>query len=136
MKITKINSPEEWTGKHGVMYSSIITLDDGTVGKVNMKKPDRWTVGDEVTVVECKETAYGHALRIMKPDGFTAPSSNSESDDLRVARITACWAISGAVKALAVELDPMTDGYQRLVYDVAKKLVVVRDQIAQEMLKA
>jgi len=60
------------------MYKSEVELEDGTVGEVSAKSPDRWNVGDEVayTVTEGK---FGKKLKLNRPDFGSNPTSTGSS---------------------------------------------------------
>lgn len=66
------------------MYTSEVELEDGTVGEVSAKTPDRWSVGDEVEYA-VRETPHGNKLKLDKRMGgfsFGNVSSTSESNSV------------------------------------------------------
>ena len=80
MKITKINEPTPWEGQHGTMYEALLSFDDGTSGRVNMKSPDRWSIGDEIEVTDRQPNEkYGDKLKIQKPQADFPAKSFSPS---------------------------------------------------------
>tara|TARA_R110000737_G_scaffold264123_1_gene272032 strand:+ start:259 stop:684 length:426 start_codon:yes stop_codon:yes gene_type:complete len=105
MKITKINEPTPWEGQHGTMYEALLSFDDGTSGRVNMKSPDRWNIGDEIEVTDRQPNdKYGDKLKIQKPQGdFPAksfPSSGGKFDPEIQWKIDTSWAITSAINIL------------------------------------
>jgi hypothetical protein len=85
------------------MYTSEVELEDGTVGEVSAKSPDRWNVGDEVsyTVTEGK---FGKKLKLNRPDYGNNVTSTSNTvtrfhdrDEKRQHLIMNQWAIKTAI---------------------------------------
>jgi len=85
------------------MYTSEVELEDGTVGEVSAKTPDRWNVGDEVayTVTEGK---FGKKLKLNRPDFGSNPTSTGNTvtsfhdrDEKRQHLIMNQWAIKTAM---------------------------------------
>ena len=85
------------------MYKSEVELEDGTVGEVSAKTPDRWNVGDEVayTVTEGK---FGKKLKLNRPDFGSNPTSTGSSvtrfhdrDEKKQHLIMNQWAIKTAM---------------------------------------
>jgi len=85
------------------MYTSEVELEDGTVGEVSAKTPDRWNVGDEVayTVTEGK---FGKKLKLNRPDFGSNPTSTGSSvtrfhdrDEKKQHLIMNQWAIKTAM---------------------------------------
>lgn len=133
-KIEYISTPESWEGKMGTMYQANIRLDDGTEGQVNMKTPDRWTVGDEVEVAEHKETNYGAKMKIQKPGGtFTGPSGTRKSDPEVQRRIDASWAIGQALTRLPADANVQDAGAKNRLYKDALALLEVRDSVIKTL---
>lgn len=99
-KIQSIGAIEEWQGSHGKMYSIEITLENGKTGKVNAKTPDRWKIGDEIIILEEKDSMHGLKWKFDKP-GYDGQGSKggSRNDPDRQITIDASWAISKALEA-------------------------------------
>lgn len=101
METTKIQSvtPQgTWQGNNGATFhKSDIILENGMVGEVNAKTPDKWKVGDEVVVKEHQQTKWGPRLKLDKPgfggQSFDKPTASGVD---RQESIVTQWAIREA----------------------------------------
>ena len=109
------------------MYTSEVELEDGTVGEVSAKSPDRWNVGDEVayTVTEGK---FGKKLKLNRPDFGSNPTSTGNTvtrfhdrDEKRQHLIMNQWAIKTAIDC-EMSLSPPDKFELRNAIAVAKLL--------------
>ena len=104
MKITAIEPTQKggYTGNNGYVYTYVTTLDDGTIGEVGSKTPNKWNVGDEVEVLSKRDTDYGVRLSIGKPGASqyagNATGSNRITDDQRQKEINVSWSINCAIE--------------------------------------
>lgn len=122
-KITAAKPTGSFNGSHGTMYTTQITLDDGTSGEVNSKTPDRWNVGDEVVVTSRTDTQYGTKLRIDKAD-YAAGGAGQKSRGNRGVEVAAQWAINAAIAALKSEERTLDT-----IEHTANALMEIRDRI-------
>lgn len=135
-KITKITEPEPWTGQYGQMYQANIVLEDGTSGQINMNKPDRWKVGDEVEVTSREETSRGVKLRISKPGGFQGASTPRNSDPGIQQRIDASWAVGQALTRLPQDANVQDAEAKNHLYKDALALLEIRDSLIKTLKSA
>lgn len=118
-KIKEIGSAESWNGKHGEMFEIEITLEDGRVGRVNAKTPDRWKAGDEIIITEERVTNYGTKWKFDKPQyqgGGGGNSSSGNSGKGSVDEISASWAIGIAVSAGFRDQDSIIAGAKQALH--------------------
>lgn len=130
-KIKTITEPETWTHKGRTMYQANVTLEDGQSGQVNMQTADRWKVGDDVEVLDIKETQYGPKIRLQKP-GFDKPSNGFKPSGARETLIDSSWAVGHALNALREDLDfDDPKSWKNKVFKLATELVEVRDAVVK-----
>lgn len=134
--ITKINEPTPWEGQHGTMYEALLTFNDGTSGRVNMKSPDRWKVGDEIEVTDTQPNEkYGDKLKIQKPQGdFPAKpfaAAGGRFDPEVQFKIDTSWAITSAINLLgeSAKEHAKTGG----LIATAKLMIETRNQLILEL---
>ena len=143
MKITKLNEPQPWEGSHGTMYEVLISFDEEEPGRVNMKTPNKWKVGDEVEITERQvNEKYGDKLKISKPGmqgSFNLPSAPSAStgggkfDSEIQLKIDSSWAITSAIAIIGDE--PNSPAKEGAILPTAKLMLAKRSELI-EYLKA
>lgn len=68
-KIKSIQGNGTWESKHGLMYSNIVEMEDGTVLKANAKTAEPpYKVGDEVEYHVSGENSYGKWGKVKLPE--------------------------------------------------------------------
>jgi len=118
------------------MYEALITFDDGTSGRVNMKNPDRWKPGDEIEVTDTQPNEkYGDKLKIQKPQADFpakpfAPSPSRFDPEIQF-KIDASWAITSAISLLgeSAKENAKTGG----LIATAKLMLENRNQLIKEL---
>ena len=146
MKITKLNEPQPWEGSHGTMYEVLISFDEEEPGRVNMKTPNKWKVGDEVEITDREvNEKYGDKLKISKPGmkgRFNSPSEPSEPsestgggkfDSEIQLKIDSSWAITSAIAIIGDE--PNSPAKEGAILPTAKLMLAKRSELI-EYLKA
>ena len=136
MKIVKINEPTPWEGQHGTMYEALLSFDDGTIGRVNMKSPDRWKIGDEIEVTHrTPNDKYGDKLKIQRPSAdFPAKSfasSGGRFDPEIQSKIDTSWAITSAISILGETAKEHLKGGGLVA--TAKHLLKVREEMINDL---
>ena len=95
--IKLIHSVNEWQSNYGAMFEAKIELEDGRMGYINMKSPDRWKAGDKIEITSETNTKHGAKWKIQQPDSsFQGSYSKPKPNDDRQAIIDASWALREA----------------------------------------
>lgn len=130
-RIKKIHSVREWQGKDGVMFSADIELESGKSGQVNMKTPDRWKEGDEVTITREVPSKYGLKMSLSKADyqtGGTTPTPYSGRKDDVQHKIDGSWAISQAIQLALCNSEKLDNDK---LFEWAKTILKMRNKIVE-----
>lgn len=120
----KTAEPNGTWDRNGKTFHQIkVCLSDGTTGEVNATTPDRWSVGDEVVVVEKKDGPFGVKLKLDKP-GYGNRQTRQQG---RNPQIETQWAINAAISVFAAR------AYANFsiedIEQLARELLATRDKI-------
>ena len=135
-KIKSVQSNGTFESQYGTMHKSEVQLEDGVVGEVASKQPDRWKVGDEVEYTK-SETQWGVKLKLNKPGmthGGNGGGGSRTSPEIQK-RIDASWAIGQAISLLGQlpVYDPESFAeYNGTMLVVARTLLRERDGLCNE----
>lgn len=121
--IQKAEPTGTWDRNGKTFHQIKVSLSDGTTGEVNATTPDRWSVGDEVIVIEKKDGPFGVKLKLDKPGyGNRQPKMTGRNPQIETQ-----WAINAAISMCAAK------GAREFEYDdlekVARQLLEMRDKI-------
>ena len=86
-KVKQIQGDGTWNSQHGLMYSFMVTMEDGTTLKANSKSQEPpYKVGDEVEYQVTKENQYGKQGKVKKFDANaptkTYPVGGKNNDEI------------------------------------------------------
>jgi hypothetical protein len=134
-KIKSIQANGTFESQYGTLHKYECELEDGVVGEVATKQPDRWKVGDEVEYTK-SDSNWGVKLKLNKPGMANARpgGSGSRTSPEVQKRIDASWAIGQGIALLGSMpvYDPKSFAdYNMELEVVARTLLKIRDQIAQ-----
>ena len=134
MKIGKIESLQPngtWEGNHGLMYKSEVVLDNGESGEVSAKKPDRWSVGDEVQYT-VSQTKNGNKFSFNKV-GFVPENNPAQSGAPVVSerdnRIGRQWAINTSLNYLQLVTTSAGQITPNAIASYARILIDMREDL-------
>ena len=122
--ITGANPTGTWERNGKTFHQINVSLSDGTQGEVNATTPDRWSVGDEVVVIDKKDGPFGVKLKLDKP-GYGAGAQTKPQS--RSPQIETQWAINAAIAVYAART--YTQFSIEDVERLARELLETRDKI-------
>ena len=134
-KIKSIQANGTFESQYGTMHKYECELEDGVVGEVASKQPDRWKVGDEVEYTK-SDSNWGVKLKLNKPgmaNGGRSVGSRTSPEVQK--RIDASWAVGQGIALLGQlpAYDPAAFAeYNGTLEVVARTLLKIRDQIAAD----
>lgn len=122
----------EHNGK--TFYKFECVLENGTSGEVNTLSASKWSVGDEVDIIDYKETKWGARLKLDRPRRDWSPGPNfgppAKKDDDTTRGIVASWAVGCAMQAAG---DPTQEGYDSIVLQLSRLALAARGVIKKEV---
>lgn len=131
-KITQIQPGEQWTGRDGqTNYDSTITLDDGRSATVTAKKPDRWQIGDEVTIKSERPGRYGLKWSLEKAGYGNGNYQQAPKQKNDIPQIEAAWAINAAV--LWHTQNQNSEANAQSITEKARELLTLKYELAKEI---
>lgn len=130
--ITQVQANGSYNSQYGLMYVQEVVLNDGRVGQVSAKQPDKWKQGQRVVVKGATPTNYGlkfqlaSAMSLPDSQGLIQPGRPELKRELTTSqRIDGAWAIGQAIAL----------GYNdsEAILDQARKLLVIKDKLLAEI---
>ena len=105
-------------------------LENGQVGEVATLTPDRWKVGDEVSVKEHTQTKWGPRLKLDRPGYGGGGFKPKATDDDTTKGIVASWAVGCAMQVAG---DPGNPQYDQMLLQCARIALKAREILKKEV---